>query len=127
MREFIRLEHEREDIGILLAAQTSWVVLGHRLPDSLEKVADRQGVPIGKKRTADQRRRRFASVQVCAVAGGALLSVDCSAAFGLIFGVDSVPDGARGLRESQSGDGHRDEPSRPHSAAGSVNARYSPE
>src|SRR6266540_2795528 len=41
-REFVRAEHEREDVGVLLTAQSARRVLRHRNANPLEEVADGQ-------------------------------------------------------------------------------------
>src|SRR3954454_11531518 len=105
-REFVRAEDVSDDIGVLARAEVARVVGGHGLSGALIERAGGLAVPVLQELGAGQGRSGFPAREVLAVALRAFLLVDGLAATRLVFGVNPVPDGARG---GSGYDGHNDE------------------
>src|SRR5438105_2505503 len=88
--KLVRVEQEREDVGVLLTAEAPRRILRHRDSYPLEEIADAQAVPVGLEIAADQRRRHLAARQLRPVARRARVGVQLLAALGLFVRVDAV-------------------------------------
>jgi len=60
-RSVALVQNEREDVGALLPAQASWIVLRHRCSDAVEQLAERQVVPVGGELATRERGCRFST------------------------------------------------------------------
>src|SRR5438067_7931319 len=91
-RGFVDAENERQNVRVLLSAETSRRVLRHRDPDPFEEIADGQPVPARDEFAAGQSRRHFTAGQLAPVARRARVAVERLAARRLFLRVDAVPD-----------------------------------
>ena len=99
-REAVLGQKERQDVHLLLACQTSRIVLGHRDEHALDEVTKGPAIPLRRELAADQGWRRFgaAPFEIFRMAAHAVLGVQRFPALALRFGVDAVPLRFRHLR-----------------------------
>src|SRR4029077_9545226 len=105
-RELVDAEHEREDVGVLLAAQAARRVLRHRDPNALEEIADRQPVPARDELAAGQAGRHLTAGQFGAMTRRACGRVQGLAAVRLLLRIHAVPDRLGGRLRVQRGMEH---------------------
>src|SRR5213594_2230087 len=78
------LQHERQYVGGLPAAQAARIVLWHRRAHPLEQFVEAHLVPIRRERTADERGSMQSPRQIRPVTARTLLVVELFAAGGLL-------------------------------------------
>src|SRR3954453_24250873 len=113
--KFVGCEHERKNVGVHLAAETSRRVLRHRDTDALEEIAEGEAVPPSEELAARKTRGHLTAGQFRSVAGPALFRVEIFSARRLCLGIRAVPDrfGRRlstecGLQNQHRDDGYKD-------------------